>query len=104
MRTPCVRRKSYRRERGGARPTTCGGPSPPPVGGGERAYRSVGAAVLEAQPTLLALADDLEEVRGPHPRGVALALALLREGGGPLYRPCDPGEFRLAAEEARHAL
>jgi hypothetical protein len=62
------------------------------------------AAVLEARPALLALADDLVEVRDPAPRGVALALLLLTDGGGPLYRPWTPGELHEAAEAARHAL
>ena len=62
------------------------------------------AAVLEARPALLALVDDLVEVHDPAPRGVALALALLTDGGGPLYRPWSPGELQAAAEQARHAL
>jgi hypothetical protein len=62
------------------------------------------AAVLEAQPALLALVDDLREIHDPAPRGVALALALLTDGGGPLYRPWAAGELHAAAEAARHAL
>jgi hypothetical protein len=62
------------------------------------------AAVVEARPALLALADDLVELRAPAPRGVALALQLLTDGTGPLYRPWTPGELRHAAEAARHAL
>jgi hypothetical protein len=62
------------------------------------------AAVLQARPALLALADDLSEIREPAPRGVALALKLLTDGGGPLYRPWTSGELDAAAEAARHAL
>jgi hypothetical protein len=62
------------------------------------------AAVLEAQPALLALVDDLREIADPAPRGVALAQALLTDGGGPLYRPWTPGELHDAAEAARRAL
>ncbi len=62
------------------------------------------AAVLEARPALLALADDLAEIAHPQPRGIALAVELLREGSGPLYRPWRPEELRGAAERARHAL
>jgi hypothetical protein len=62
------------------------------------------AAVLDARPALLALADDLVEVPDPSPRGIALALRLLVDGGGPLYRPWRPGELSEAAELARHAL
>ena len=66
--------------------------------------RVVVQEVVSAAPALLALADDLEEVREPTPRGVALTLSLLRDGGGPLYRPAELGELSEAAEEARHAL
>jgi hypothetical protein len=62
------------------------------------------AAVLEARPELEALADDLVEIAHPRPRGVALTLQLLRDGGGPLYRPWAPANLRDAAEQARHAL
>jgi hypothetical protein len=62
------------------------------------------AAVLEARPALLALADDLEEIPEPDPRGVELALQLLCDGGGPLYRPWSPDDLRRAAEGARAAL
>ncbi|WP_028059647.1 hypothetical protein [Candidatus Solirubrobacter pratensis] len=62
------------------------------------------AAVREARPALLALADDLVEVLHPCPRGVALAVELLRDGAGPLYRPHAPAELHTAAERARHAL
>ena len=62
------------------------------------------AAVLEARPALLALADDLVEIPHPSPRGVALTTQLLRNGGGPLYRPRCPGELYEAAERARDAL
>ena len=62
------------------------------------------AAVLEARPALLALADDLEAISHPDPRGVALAVRLLRDGAGPLYRPWSPDDLRRAAEGARHAL
>jgi MoxR-like ATPase len=62
------------------------------------------AAVLDARPALLALADDLMEVPDPSPRGVALALRLLVDGGGPLYRPWRASDLYAAAEEARHAL
>ncbi|MDA0164466.1 hypothetical protein OM076_29620 [Solirubrobacter ginsenosidimutans] len=62
------------------------------------------AAVLEAGPALLALADDLVEIRDPEPRGVALALQLLTDGGGPLYRPWTPLELHAATERARYAL
>ena len=62
------------------------------------------AEVLDAAPALLALADDLDDVRDPAARGVALTLALLRDGGGPLYRPSGPGRLHDAAEEARYAL
>jgi len=62
------------------------------------------AAVLEAAPALLALADDLDEVPAPDPRGVALTVQLLSDGGGPLYRPWAPGELYEAAEGARLAL
>jgi hypothetical protein len=62
------------------------------------------AAVLEARPALLALADDLVEIPHPAPRGVAMATRLLRDGEGPLYRPWRPEELRGAAERARHAL
>jgi hypothetical protein len=37
-------------------------------------------------------------------RGVALAIALLTDGGGPLYRPWAPGELHDPAEAARRAL
>ena len=62
------------------------------------------AAVLEAAPALLALADDLVEIPHPNPRGVALTIQLLSNGGGPLYRPWWPGELRDAVERARRAL
>jgi hypothetical protein len=62
------------------------------------------AAVLEARPALLALADDLEDIADPDPRGVALAVRLLRDGAGPLYRPWSPEDLRRAAEGARAAL
>jgi hypothetical protein len=62
------------------------------------------AAVLEAGPELLALADDLVDIASPRPRGVVLAIRLLTDGGGPLYRPWTPEELRLAAERARRAL
>ena len=62
------------------------------------------AAVLEARPELEALADDLVEISHPNPRGVALAVRLLRDGAGPLYRPWSPADLREAAEGARHAL
>ena len=62
------------------------------------------AAILEARPALLALADDLEEIRDPDPRGIELTLELLRDGSGPLYRPWRPEELRGAAERARRAL
>ena len=45
------------------------------------------AAVLAAQPALLALADDLVEVRDPSPRGVALALRLLVRRRRPAVSP-----------------
>jgi hypothetical protein len=61
-------------------------------------------AVLEARPVLLALADDLDEMRDPHPQGVALTMRLLSDGSGPLYRPCAPSELRGAAQRARSAL
>jgi hypothetical protein len=62
------------------------------------------AAVLEARPELEALADDLVEISHPNPRGVALAVQLLRDGAGPLYRPWSPADLREAAEGARSAL
>jgi hypothetical protein len=62
------------------------------------------AAVLEARPELEALADDLVELSHPNPRGVALAVRLLRDGAGPLYRPWSPEDLRRAAEGARAAL
>jgi len=62
------------------------------------------AAVLEARPELEALADDLVEISHPNPRGVALALRLLRDGAGPLYRPWSSDELREAAKGARAAL
>ena len=62
------------------------------------------AAVLEARPALLALADDLEDIPDPNPRGVALAVQLLSDGAGPLYRPWSPEDLREAAEGARAAL
>ena len=62
------------------------------------------AAVLEARPELEALADDLVEISHPNPRGVALAVKLLRDGAGPLYRPWSPDDLRRAAEGARAAL
>jgi hypothetical protein len=62
------------------------------------------AAVLEARPLLLALADDLEELPQLSPRGVALAVALLTNGDGPLYRPSAPAALREAAAHARAAL
>jgi hypothetical protein len=62
------------------------------------------AAVLEARPELEALADDLVEISHPNPRGVALAVQLLRDGAGPLYRPWSPADLREAAEGARAAL
>jgi hypothetical protein len=62
------------------------------------------AAVLEARPELEALADDLIELAHPRPRGVALAVRLLRDGAGPLYRPWSPDDLREAAEGARAAL
>jgi hypothetical protein len=62
------------------------------------------AAVLAAAPALLALADDLVETPHPNPLGVALAVQLLRDGSGPLYRPWRPEELHGAVERARHAL
>jgi hypothetical protein len=62
------------------------------------------AAVLEARPTLLALAHDLTELQDPDPMGVALALRLLSDGSGPLYRPWTPPELADAANQARAAL
>ena len=62
------------------------------------------SAVVAARPTLLALADDLLEVRDPSPRGIALVQQLLVDGDGPLYRPWAPDDLHAAAEEARHAL
>jgi hypothetical protein len=62
------------------------------------------AAVLEARPALLALADDLVEIVHPRPCGVARAIELLRDGAGPLYRPWAPEELHSAAERARRAL
>jgi hypothetical protein len=62
------------------------------------------AAVLEARPALLALADDLMEVAHPRARGVALVIELLRDGAGPLYRPWTPEQLHSAAERARRAL
>ena len=62
------------------------------------------AAVLEARPALLALADDLVEIPHPHARGVAMAIQLLRDGAGPLYRPWAREELLTAAERARAAL
>jgi hypothetical protein len=62
------------------------------------------AAVLEARPELLALADDLVEVPDPSPRGVAMTVQLLRDGSGPLYRPWAPDDLAAAAERARRAL
>jgi hypothetical protein len=62
------------------------------------------AAVLEARPALLALASDLTERSHPAPQGVALAITLLTDGDGPLYRPATPGALRDAAERARAAL
>ena len=53
---------------------------------------------------LIALADDLVELDDPAPRGVALTVRLLTDGGGPLYRPWTADELHAAAEEARHAL
>ncbi len=57
-----------------------------------------------ARPELEALADDLVEVSHPTPRGVALAVQLLRDGAGPLYRSWSPTDLREAAEGARAAL
>jgi hypothetical protein len=62
------------------------------------------AAVVEAQPSLRALADELVDAHAPSSRGVALTLLLLTDGTGPLYRPWTPGELRDAVEAARHAL
>ena len=62
------------------------------------------AAMLQARPTLLALAHDLSELPHPSPRGVALTVELLTDGAGPLYLPPDPTALRLAAQLARAAL
>ena len=62
------------------------------------------AAVLEARTALLALADDLVELAQPDPRGVALTIRLLSDGGGPLYRPWRTAELEGAAKRARAAL
>jgi hypothetical protein len=72
--------------------------------GGGRSFPVCSAAWLDAKPALLALADDLVDFTDPAPRGVALAMQLLADPGGPLYRPGEPGELRAAAEAARHAL
>jgi hypothetical protein len=61
-------------------------------------------AVIEARGELLALADDLVELPHVRVRGVALALELLCDGGGPLYRPWRTEDLRDAAHEARAAL
>jgi hypothetical protein len=61
-------------------------------------------AVLAARAELLALADDLVELPHARPRGVALTLQLLCDGGGPLYRPWRSEDLREAAEQARAAL
>jgi hypothetical protein len=50
------------------------------------------------------LADDPVEIPRPAPRGVAMAMRLLTDGAGPLYRPWRPEELRGAAERARCAL
>jgi hypothetical protein len=62
------------------------------------------AAVRAARPALLALADDLVEAAAPNPRGVALTVRLLTDGGGPLYRPWTPGSLHEATDQARAAL
>src|SRR3954470_18891817 len=60
--------------------------------GSSRAFPVSSAAWLDAQPMLLALADDLDDFTDPAPRGLALAMLLLTDPGGPLYRPSRPGE------------
>ena len=72
--------------------------------GRSRGFPVSSAAWLDAQPALLALADDLDDFADPAPRGVALAMRLLTDPAGPLYRSSRPGELRAAAELARHAL
>jgi hypothetical protein len=72
--------------------------------GGGRDFPVSRAAWLDAKPALLALADGLTDFTDPAPRGVAMAMQLLSDPQGPLYRPDEEGELRAAAEAARRAL
>ena len=60
--------------------------------------------VLAAQPELQELVDHLAAEGVVDPRGVEMALALLTDASGPLYRADDPGALKRAAIEATRAL
>lgn len=61
-------------------------------------------AIRALQPLMLTL---VEELRAPGPvrvQGVALARALLIDGGSPLYAPCERELLEGAINEVRHCL
>jgi hypothetical protein len=60
--------------------------------------------IRAARPTLLALTTALGRPEPVRPRGVAMAVTLLRETDSPLFAPCEPGALLEAAREASHAL
>ena len=60
-----------------------------------------GRQVLELEPLLLALANELEGEKQVNPRGVILADRLIRDGTSPVYWR---GDMSISAESARRSL
>lgn len=60
--------------------------------------------VKEAEPALRSLAEALEADGPADPRGVALAIQLLTDTTGPLYRAEDAGALTQAALDAAAAV
>lgn len=78
--------------------------------GGSRRHTSVwlvdlpAAEVRAAATELLDLATALRSAEPAEPRGVAMAMLLVRDGESPLYVADGPGEIAKAANAARMAL
>jgi hypothetical protein len=59
--------------------------------------------VLDSEPLILTLADELEDEESVSPRGVILADRLIRDGNSPVFWPCDES-VESAVKHARAAL
>jgi hypothetical protein len=61
--------------------------------------------ILDSEPLILTLADELEQEESVSPRGVIMADRLITDGGSPLYRPTpmDPAADESVETAVKHA-